>query len=351
MITPPVPADALARLPGLAAHGRTTTRLHPRPAAVTALDSHVGGPLRWPTDEPWPTCDTPYVVRETVPIPTELVARLDAAKARRTVGHVLAEGEAEVHDEIARLVGPGFTGWGSTNGGPVVGHRYVSRPHPRPNPMVALAQLRAADVPDLPRPGGADLLQVLWCPFDHEDTRWGPCVRLHWRREVDVTELLAEPPRGDVGNDSYLPRPCRLHPEQIVEYPYPEGLPDGLRAQVDAWEEEDEDEDEDYDYVDTFMAPGWKVGGYANWSVTDLLPTPCPRCAGPTVLALVIDSSEYDGGNRDRWRPVEEQGIDSSHPDWHLLQEPTGVAVGRYGALRVFVCLRCPETPFHLDVQ
>ena len=352
MITSPVPSDALARFPGLAKLGRTATRLHPRPGTVTARDSHVGGPLRWPVDEPWPTCDTPYTAREEVPLPAELVARLHDAQARRTVRHVLAEGEAEVHDEIARLVGPGFSGWGSVNGGPVVGYRYRPKPHPRPNPMVALAQLRAVDVPDLPRPGGADLLQVLWCPFDHDETSLhGPRLHLRWRREAEVTEILADPPTGDVGNDGYLPRPCRLHPEQIVEYPYPEELPNHLRAQVDDWEEEDEDRDEDYDYVDTFMAPGWKVGGYAKWNVTDLLPTPCPRCAGPTTLALVIDSSEYDGGTRDRWCPVEERDVDGAHPDRLALQEPTGVTVGRWGALRIFICPRCPDIPFRLDLQ
>ncbi len=93
------------------------------------------------------------------------------------------------------------------------------------------------------------------------------------------------------------------------------------------------------------MVPGWKVGGYAKWNVTDLSPTPCPSCAGPTTLALVIDSAEYDGGTRLRWRPVEEAGLDSSGA------EPTGVTVGRWGALRIFVCESCPDVPFRLNIQ
>ncbi|MEU4780168.1 hypothetical protein [Micromonospora sp. NPDC023633] len=341
MITPPLPPDALARYPGLETLGRTATRLHPRPGAVTAAGSHVGGPLLWPADEPWPTCDAPYMVHEEVPLPAELVARMRAAERGRRQSHVLAEGEVELHREIARLVGPGFTGWGSRDGGPVVGHRYVPRPHPAPNPMVALAQLRAQDVPDLPRPGGADLLQVLWCPFEHSEGPWGPTVELRWRREADLTDLLAEPPRGEVGTDGYVPRPCRLHPEQIVEYPYPEELPQGLRTLVD--EEDEEGGYGDEDYVDTFMAPGWKVGGYANWSLTDLRPTPCPRCAGPTTLALVVDSSERGTG---RWQPTRADGEPDDDP-----YEPTGVVVGRYGALRIFVCLSCPDVPFLLDQQ
>ncbi|MFG3418389.1 hypothetical protein ACIBTZ_08045 [Micromonospora sp. NPDC049460] len=336
MITPPLAPDVLARYPGLEKLGRTATRLHPRRGAVTATESHVGGPLLWPADEPWPTCATPCMVQEEVPIPAELLARMREAESRRTVAHVLADGEIELHEELARLVGPGFSGWGSVNGGPTVGYRYGPRPHPRPNPMVALAQLRAADVPDLPRPGGADLLQVLWCPFEHDTPPWGPIVELRWRREADVTATLTEPPRGETGTEGYVPQPCRLHPEQIVEYPYIEELPAELRALAEA--------DEDEEYLDTFMAPGWKVGGYARWSLTDLSPTPCPRCAGPTTLALVIDSSEHGA---DRWRPTRADGA----PDDDDPYEPTGVVVGRYGALRIFVCLTCPDVPFLLDQQ
>ncbi|MEU6075630.1 hypothetical protein [Micromonospora sp. NPDC047074] len=333
MITPSLSPDVFARYPGLENLGRTATRLHPRPGSVTAAGSHVGGPLRWPADEPWPTCDLPYMVQEEVPLPAELVARLREAESRRTQAHVLADGEVELHEEIARLVGTGFSGWGSVDGGQVVGYRYGPRSHPGPNPMIPLAQLRAVDVPDLPRPGGADLLQVLWCPFEHTVPPWGPTVELRWWREADLTDLRAEPPRGEAGADEYVPRPCRLHPERIVEYPYPDELPEHLRRLVDKHE----------DYLDTFMAPGWKVGGYARWSLTDVLPTPCPRCAGPTTLALVIDSSERGSA---RWQPRRADG----EPDDDSY-EPTEVIVGRYGALRIFVCLSCPDAPFLLDQQ
>ncbi|WP_433387582.1 hypothetical protein [Micromonospora sp. KLBMP9576] len=349
MITAPLPPEALARYPGLERLGRTTTRLHPRPGAVTPADSHVGGPLRWPADEPWPTCDVPYMVHEEVPIPADLATRMRTAERGRTRANVLTDDELDLHREIAALVGPGFSGWGSRNDGPLFGHRYVPRPHPVPNPMVALAQLRAADIPDLPRPGGADLLQVLWCPFEHSEAPWGPTVRLRWRREAELTDLLAEPPRGEVGTDRYVPRPCRLHPEQVVEYPYPDELPDDLRRLVDEDDDEDDEEadeeaeeeaeEEAADYVATFMAPGWKVGGYANWSLTDPRPTPCPRCAGPTTLTLVVDSWERGAA---RWQPPPSDG----DPD-----EATGVVVGRHGALRVFACLSCPDVPFLLDQQ
>lgn len=341
-----MPPEILGRFPGLDALGRTTTRLHPRPGAVTARQSHVGGPLLWPVDEPWPTCDTPHQAGEDVPIPEEMVARMRAAEASREVRNVLAPGEAELYQEIARLVGPGFSGWGSRNGGPLLGHRTVARPHAPANPMLAAAQLRADDVPDLPRPGGADLLQVLMCPFDHDaEEGFGPAVRLRWRREADVSEVLDEPPRGEIGDDGYAPRQCRLHPERVVEYPYPEELPDGLREQVMDWEEEGGN------YVGMVMAVGWKVGGYARWGVTDAVPMPCPRCARPMPVLLTMDTFEYDDDAFARWRPVEEQHVTVDHADRARSQEPTGVRMGRGGSLRVFACLSCPDTPHRVDIQ
>lgn len=343
MRTPAPAVDVLAAFPELRPLGRTATRLHPRPAQVRAGDSHVGGPLLWPADEPWPVCTDVHMGMTDVPLPQELLAELREAEKQREQRHVMAPAELPLLREIERIVGPGYTGYGSLGDGPVVGHRWGPMTPDGPTPLVALAQLFAADVPDLPRPGGADLLQVLWCPFEHRlDGLTGPAVTLRWRLRAQVGEILAEPPRGAVGDEIYVPDRCRLHPEQITEYPHPDELPEGLRQAVDDWE---------HDYVGLVLAPGWKVGGHAGWSLTDLLPTPCPRCDGPTGLLLTIDSKEFDGGTYEQWRPVEERHIDWGHPDRRMTQEPTGVTVGRWGSLRIFLCQACPETPFLLDMQ
>ncbi|AGZ43044.1 hypothetical protein [Actinoplanes friuliensis] len=340
MITPPPPPEFLAHLPELTAFARTTTRLHPRPGPVTAAESHIGGPLRWPADEPWPTCTTPVLVREDVPLPDELLERLRAADANREQQPVLTREQNEVRAEIARFVGEGYTGFGSFGDGPVMGHRYAARPHPVPNPMVAVAQLRASDIPDLPRPDGADLLQVLWCPGDHATQPAGPVLHLRWRHEAGISAPSAVPPVGEIGREALVPRPCRLHPEQVVEYPFPEELPQDLLDRVDTWD----DKWPEATYVDVAMAPGWKVGGYADWSLTGLGETPCPVCAEPADLLLVIDSEEFDSTSRERWRPADD-------PDPESSAQPTGVVVGRWGALRIFACLRCPGTPYVVDQQ
>lgn len=59
--TPPRPFDITALFRQLAPLACTATRLHPRPGSPTVHDSSVGvgGPLPWPTDEPWPYPNPP----------------------------------------------------------------------------------------------------------------------------------------------------------------------------------------------------------------------------------------------------------------------------------------------------
>ncbi|WBB91316.1 hypothetical protein [Verrucosispora sp. WMMC514] len=129
--TPLPPIDMDAVFPQLRGFARTTIRLHPRKGSPSVEQSSVGGPLLWPADEPWPTCDGDG---------------LDDHPA-----------EAEV-------------------------------------PLVPVLQLLADDVPELPFPEGSDVLQVLWCPFDHDP--WSaPLPRLHWRRRSAIgPRLTAMPP-------------------------------------------------------------------------------------------------------------------------------------------------------------
>lgn len=54
--TPPRPVDLAEEFAALRSCAGTATRLHPRPGAPTAADSSIGGPLLWPSDEPWPVC-------------------------------------------------------------------------------------------------------------------------------------------------------------------------------------------------------------------------------------------------------------------------------------------------------
>ena len=321
--TPPRPVDLTELVPELAGYAATATRLHPRPGRPTTADSSVGGPLLWPADEPWPVCEdgdwhhvfrlrTPATVRRSREIYAAAQAR---AAASRTRYELTDEERAELpnhdHSEPVELIN-------------------------EPVPLVPVAQLFRRDIPDFTGPDGADLLQVLWCPLDHPEEGYNPKVQLHWRRSADVTPPLNVAPEPAVVNEAYLPTPCVVHPEQIREFPYSDLLPAALRARIAACEDE-EDSGGSYQY-DLSLAPGWKVGGFANWSLTDPHPMDCAECGTAMTLLFTADSSEWHGTGGS-WKPVEEPpGVSSA---------PTGVSIGRGYALYVF---RCPESYEHPPV-
>lgn len=155
-----------------------------------------------------------------------------------------------------------------------------------------------------------------------------------------MTRPLGAAPEPPVVSDSYLPTPCIVHPEQVDEYQYCGLLPEELDAQITAWEEaESENEDNDETgrsyQLDFSLAPGWKVGGFANWSLTDPHPVDCAQCGAAMTLLFTADSGEWHGTGGS-WRPVEDPAEASSNP--------TDVSIGRGYALYVF---RCPTSFDH----
>lgn len=324
--TPPRPLDITELFPELREHSATATRLHPRPGTPTAADSSVGGPLLWPADETWPVCTdgdahyifrlrTPSTIRRSREIYAAAQARADATGTRYAL----------TDEERAQLPGLDF-----------------SEPHSlvnQPISLVPVAQLYRRDVPDFAGPDGADLLQVLWCPLDHPEEGYNPRVRLYWRRSADVSRPLAAAPEPPVVNDSYLPAPCVVYPEQIREYQYGGLLPEELDARITAWEEETEEESDDEEGIDyqfdLSLAPGWKVGGFANWSLTDPHPVDCTECGTAMTLLFTADSGEWHGSGGS-WRPVEDPA--EAPPN------PTDVSIGRGYALYIF---RCPVSFDH----
>jgi hypothetical protein len=213
-----------------------------------------------------------------------------------------------------------------------------SEPHElmnQPIPLVPVAQLYRRDIPDFAGPEDADLLQVLWCPLDHPQEGYNPRVRLRWRRSTDVTKPQGAAPVPPVVNEDYLPTPCLTHPEQVHEYPYADLLPRELNARITAWEHEAAQEAAGLSYQrDLSLAPGWKVGGFANWSLTDPLPMNCAVCGTDMTLLFTADSHEWQ--ETGSWRAMDGP-----------TDAPTGgtdVVIGRGYALYIF---RCPVSFTH----
>lgn len=96
--------------------------------------------------------------------------------------------------------------------------------------MVPVLQLRKDDVLEhsslFPEP--YDLLQVWWCPRDHD----GYCP-IHTAKWWTLSELMCcelnkgeemikylDRQEGEGISSDYIPTPCTLHPEMVTEYPH-----------------------------------------------------------------------------------------------------------------------------------
>ncbi|WP_424217361.1 hypothetical protein ACN20G_35365 (plasmid) [Streptomyces sp. BI20] len=292
-ITPPRPVDVTALFPRLAPLARTTTRLHPRPGAPGVHDSSVGGPLLWPADEPWPQCaqmhDSEAVDRLLSPDDIRVLRRdLAAATERLRVNPGAPEVTPEERENWERIKPgrPWFDG---------------------PIDLIPVAQLFARDAP-IPCPPGMDLLQVLWCPFDHEEEAH-PRTVLVWRSSTTIGDILAIPPQPPVvQSEYYLPEPCLFSPEQVTEFPHPSELDEDLADELNdtsRWESVDPALYSGYAYDPQELylnnlctAPGWKIGGWTRWSSGDPVDRPCPECGVEEVPLLTIASSEWDRGSK-----------------------------------------------------
>ena len=213
----------MALFPELSLLRRTATRLHPRPGTPSRKESSIGGPLLWPADDPWPHCARPHQEFSVPPMTLAGVARYRALQAERW-----ERGDAQFTEaESAEL-------------------QQIGRGTAIPNDPIALlpvAQLYVPEVPDLQGrgPAGSDLLQVPWCPFDHlQDEEYQPKTALYWRDSTRITDILTDPPQpAAVMLEDYVPEPCVLDPEQIIEYPSSHALDPALRERITAWDPEE----------------------------------------------------------------------------------------------------------------
>lgn len=335
--TPPRPFDVAAVFPELAPLARRATRLHPRPGSPAPHDSSVGGPLLWPADEPWPHCEGPHTGDRTnaalSPDDERLHRRIRAAVANRPSGPTPEELAAEERIKAGRP-------WPE---GPVA--------------LLPVAQLYVRDVPLLRPPGqsGADLLQVLWCPFDHPDH---PATAVFWRSAATVTDLLAVPPEPPaIQFPTYLPEPCRLAPERVTEYPHYLELSEELREQLgdwSSWQAAGQALDTSYEvapeelYMDVLsISPGWKAGGWTRWGLTDPTPRTCSACGAEAVPLLTIATTEWDADGD--WEPEEDQ----ADPVPVLPGDPpanfTMIDLARGYDLQLHVCPVSPDHP-HIEL-
>jgi hypothetical protein len=347
--TPLRPVDVTAVFPELAPLARAAIRLHPRAGAPSVGESSVGGPLLWPAEEPWPHCESSHAGSGVCHSPAEVRLK----RGRRARLHRDPHGPQYTPEEEAIQERNAAMFMERLDAGP-------PWPAECPVPMLPVAQLYVRDVPLLRPPGQADLLQVLWCPYDHEPHA-KPSTALFWRSAAEVGDVLAVPPQPyEADWEGYVPEPCLLAPEQITEYPNSLDLSAAVRQLLgdwSRWQAADGGVDGSYaDYPAEFYdceladAPGWKVGGWPRWGRTDPYRRFCAVCDAQMVPLLTIASFEWDSGRRG-WAPYEDRAaaFAAGHVAGQDPAQPTAVEVGSTDNLQLYVCPASPEHP-HTDL-
>jgi|GEM_PF-1069869 len=316
--TPPRPHDILGLFPDLAQYARPAVRLHPRQGEPEIDQSSIGGPLRWPADEAWPTCDREHDDWSTEPFDYILAVRryrAEPAPSGLQVSQIRKAHQRRMRE--LELV-----------------HAVNDQPdEDAPTPLIPVAQLYYRDIPGLPWAGRFDLLQILWCPRNHPnaDTPYNPVVELRWRATKTITGQFAAPARPAACAEEYVPNPCVVHPEVVTEYPNTGYLPPPLEKSIRDWQ--DEMGDNPAYHWESALAPGWKVLGHGGyWGVIDSYPMVC-ECGEEQLPLFTVAYGEYDGGTHS-WRPVENDGTDPATRD------PVEVIIGRGYTLQLYYCPR-----------
>ncbi|HZU55096.1 MAG TPA: hypothetical protein VFA06_04455 [Actinocrinis sp.] len=349
-------ARLLEEFPALADYARTAVRLHPRPGSPKPADSSVGGPLLWPGDEPWPTCAEPHVGRR------KAARAAQAGQASREQRDLEVTRRAA---EVARLeaLGPAVPE-GILRASRESLARAEAAPHAEPQPiapeavqapeptvMVPILQIYRRDVPQLPFAGTDDLLQLLWCPEQHEATR-APRPQVFWRRSADVVDpLVAAPGPNRFYDLGYVPNPCVIHPESVPEFPpistlspddadyKPFGvLPAALETRIRLWSAR---QPERYGYPSIAHAPGWKLLGWETSGPDADRSTSC-SCGRPADLLLDAFRSEDLGGP---WQPQGGTEFVWGDPANWEDQEPTEVDIAPDGTFQIWLCSYSAQHP------
>lgn len=349
--TPPRPLDITALFPELADRAATAVRLHPAPGSPGSFESSVAGPWLWPSGEPWPSC--PAVDHSGTPTarrPADIRAERVLVEAVRTRGRI-SGARGVTAEEKAR--------W----------REYLLEWSPawlKENafwPLLPVLQIHAYQVPWFPLPHGAEVLQVLWCPCQHDEFEarpfngydGAPWVQVRYHGEGTGPARFTPPEPLVIGAVGLLPERCVLRPESVVEYPRLAALDRSLAGRIRAWESAGSDRDGDrrapHDYDrDHATAPGWKLGGHPEWhagrpSDPPAAPIRC-GCGAAMRFLVAIPSSEWDEDSRS-WAPPEELALAGPEEQGGC---PTAVTVGDRRRLQVFVCPDSPDHPVHSEV-
>lgn len=224
---------------------------------------------------------------------------------------------------------------------------------------VPALQLTKDEFPEIEFRPGCDLLQLLWCPRDHGWVK----LSVVFQDSKTIGKTLSTMPLAQPALPGFVPRPCRLFPERIVEYPRFEDLVPDVASQMpatvsqeviakrhatEAWDPPPifKDQYNVYEYAFHPCYEGWKISGWPRWIQRPEWPL-CKHCKSRMEFLLQIGGETVGMGF-----PVEEQSIcakmfskDPGAADaskaWENASNAPGLLFGKDGALYVFVCRKC----------
>lgn len=344
--TPARPFDILAVVPELVVYAKDAIRLHPRRGVPGPAASSVAGPMLWPADEPWPTCQLPHMVqieREATAEELGMFRRSDEDREQwfAQMAARFPDWAADPDSPLGRMAAMGRGAAGARRPGGTTVRTWAPVTPDKPVALLPVVQLHAADIPEVRFPVGTDMVQILWCPYRHPDVPGmhehysGPAPKVIWRAAGSLTDTVF-PARDAVAGDGFALEPCVLHPERITEYPDIEDLPESLQSRIDAWEE-GLGEGSGYDYRnDLSVAPGLKTGGWPYWPH-------CPRpvqCGCGSEMSLLLTMPHGERGAQS-WNPLEDRSRAAEGGYDAEFHDPTAFS-GARDELLIFVCRQDP---------
>lgn len=369
MRTTPKPCrDILKVLPDLAKRRVTAVRLHPRRGKVAELGaSKLGGSFLWPKDEPWPTCSLHQLSYVGILQLTKKDVPELGFKPGTDVFQLLWC--PQDHSEPLFIVAPKVF-WRRA-GDVRTALRTMSKPEldNKWDADTAWLKIRISSLEEWPR-NPELLLNMMKDPgcarvfFQHTLKKRPFPVRTKkdlgkllkiMKEELVIAQAHVRVPTSARSN--YVPKPCCLHPERVVEFADIEELPQKSVRKLQAWdivtEEDMVQRVEDFgDGEDGFtqslyvrelsVCDGTKVGGYVAWVQRSEVPV-C-KCKKSMEHLLTIASAECDGANWRRWLAKEDQPCWGKEKANRIVAAP-GLMLGDVGKLFFFVCRKCPDWP------
>jgi hypothetical protein len=196
---------------------------------------------------------------------------------------------------------------------PVTGNQYY------PVIQILKSDLRKAGTagdPVFPFQKGTDCFQLLWLPPANDELP--PTLLTRWLDSNDRALATHEVPYQPGGSDMLFPQECRLHPEEVVEYPSRWALSEYHKnlllsnGRFMRLAEAHGDADNPLAFYQTHLscAPGTKLAGHPHWIQYPEWPISDRGLAMEHLLT--VSSREWDAGDYSRWKPAKDGNPDTA---------------------------------------